>query len=85
MARTKKRKLWLDYLAYLAVRLDRRVCPDALDRAVVRLGGFPGWVIYKVDKRHRQVGVDNLAAPLATSTPTAERDQIVPGSIATSA
>ena len=38
MARSKKRRLWLDYLVYLAVRFGGRVRPDALDRAVVRAG-----------------------------------------------
>ncbi len=44
MARHKKRRLWLDYLAYLAVRVGGRICPDALDRAVVcaGAGSWPG-------------------------------------------
>ena len=53
-----------------------RVRPDALDRAVVRAGAV-SWAgcIYKVDKRHRQVGIDNLARAFGDQYTDAERDR----------
>ena len=38
-----------------------------------------GWVIYHVDARHRQVGLDNLTQAFGDQFTDAERDQIVRG------
>ena len=43
------------------------------------LARFLGWVIYKVDARHRQVGIDNLAQAFGDQFTDDERDQIVRG------
>ena len=56
MARSKKRRLWLDYLAYLAVRFVVAFAQMLSIEQSYALARFLGWVIYKVDSRHRQVG-----------------------------
>ncbi len=40
---------------------------------------FLAWVIYHVDARHRQVGLDNLAQAFGDRFTDHERDQIVRG------
>ena len=79
MARSKKRRLWLDYLAYLAVR-SVVACAQMLSiEQSYALARFLGWVIYKVDSRHRQVGIDNLTQAFGDQLTAAKRDQIVRG------
>ena len=79
MARSKKRRLWLDYLVYLAVRSVVAFAQMLSIEQSYALAGFLAWVIYKVDKRHRQVGIDNLARAFGDQYSPAERDQIVRG------
>ena len=60
MPRKKTRRLSVDYLAYLAVRCVVAFAQMLSIEQSYALGRFLGWVIYRVDKRHRQVGIDNL-------------------------
>ncbi len=75
----KKRKPALDYLVYLAVRI--LVCviqalPYDAGRAFAR---FLAWVVYKVDKRHRLVAIENLQKAFPGKYTDAEIDTIVRG------
>ncbi len=79
MARPKNRRLWLDYLAYLAVRLLVAFAQMLSIEQSYALARFLGWVIYQVDRRHRQVGLENLAHAFGDRFSDAERDQIVRG------
>jgi Kdo2-lipid IVA lauroyltransferase/acyltransferase len=79
MARSKKRRLWLDYAAYLAVRSVVAFAQMLSIEQSYALARFLGWVIYKVDSRHRQVGIDNLAQAFGDQFTAGERDQIVRG------
>jgi Kdo2-lipid IVA lauroyltransferase/acyltransferase len=79
MARSKKRRLWLDYLAYLAVRSVVAFAQMLSIEQSYALAQFLGWVIYKVDSRHRQVGIDNLTQAFGDQFTETERDQIVRG------
>ena len=79
MARSKKRRLWLDYLAYLAVRFVVAFAQMLSIEQSYALARFLGWVIYKVDSRHRQVGIDNLTQAFGDQFTETERDQIVRG------
>ena len=79
MARSKKRRLWLDYLAYLAVRSVVAFAQMLSIEQSYALARFLGWVIYKVDSRHRQVGIDNLTQAFGDQFTETERDQIVRG------
>jgi KDO2-lipid IV(A) lauroyltransferase len=60
MPRSKKRRRWIDFLAYLAIRFVVAFAQMLSIEQSYALARFLGWVIYKVDKRHRQVGIDNL-------------------------
>ncbi len=79
MARSKKRRRWLDYLAYLAVRTVVAFAQMLSIEQSYALARFLGWVIYKVDSRHRKVGIDNLAQAFGDQYTETERDQIVRG------
>ncbi|QEH34357.1 Lipid A biosynthesis lauroyl acyltransferase [Aquisphaera giovannonii] len=79
MARHKKRRPWLDYLVYLAVRsvvAGARRLPTGV---CYRLASLLAWVMYKVDKRHRQVGLENLRLAFGDELDEAGRDRIVRG------
>lgn len=79
MARSKKRRRWLDYLVYLIVRSIVAFAQALSIEQSYSLASFLAWVIYKVDKRHRQVGIDNLTRAFGDQYTDAERDQIVRG------
>jgi KDO2-lipid IV(A) lauroyltransferase len=79
MPRSKKQRLWLDYLAYVAVRFIVAFAQMLSIEQSYALARFLGWVIYAVDKRHRKVGIDNLAQAFGDEYSDAERDQIVRG------
>ncbi len=65
MPRNKRRRAWLDYLVYLAVRLIV-ACAQTLTLATILCTGTSSlaWLMYKVDARHRAVGIENLRAGL---------------------
>ncbi|APW59634.1 lysophospholipid acyltransferase family protein [Paludisphaera borealis] len=79
MPRHKVKRPWLDYVVYLAVRaivVFAQALPIAQAYALARL---LAWVMYKVDKRHRQVGLDNLRLAYGEQMTDADRDQMVRG------
>jgi Kdo2-lipid IVA lauroyltransferase/acyltransferase len=77
MPRKKTRRLWVDYLAYLAVRCVVAFAQMLSIEQSYKLARFLGWLIYRVDTRHRQVGIDNLTEAFGDQFTGAERDQIV--------
>jgi KDO2-lipid IV(A) lauroyltransferase len=79
MARRKRRRLWLDYLAYLTVRSLVAFAQMLSIEQSYALARFLGWVLYQVDARHRQVGLDNLAHAYGDRLSDQERDQIIRG------
>jgi Kdo2-lipid IVA lauroyltransferase/acyltransferase len=79
MPRHKRRQAWVDYLAYLAVRSVVAFAQMLSIEQSYALAGLLAWVIYKIDKRHRQVGIENLTQAFGDRYNDAERDQIVRG------
>jgi len=79
MARRKTRRLWLDYLAYLAVRSLVAFAQMLSIEQSYALARCLAWVLYHVDARHRQVGLENLAHAFGDRLSDRERDQIVRG------
>lgn len=56
----KKRSKVADYLVYLVLRILVCVLQALSFEMACRVADLLGWVIYKVDKRHRLVAVENL-------------------------
>jgi KDO2-lipid IV(A) lauroyltransferase len=79
MPRQKKSRPWLDYLAYLAVRLLVAFAQMLSIGQAYALARFLAWVLYHVDARHRQVGLENLTHAYGDRLNDRERDQIVRG------
>lgn len=75
----RPRRRSLDYLAYLAVRLIVCVAQTLSVEQSYALARFLAAVLYRVDKRHRLVGLDNLGAAFGDRYSEAERDAIVRG------
>jgi Kdo2-lipid IVA lauroyltransferase/acyltransferase len=75
----KKRRPTADYLAYLAVRLVVGVCQAMSVEASYRFADFLATVLYRVDKRHRVIGLDNLKAAFGDQYDDGERDAIIRG------
>ena len=67
MPRHKIRRPWLDYLVYLAVRLVVAFAQMLTIEQSYALARFLAWVMYKVDRRHRMVGIENLQHGLRRS------------------
>ncbi len=79
MARRKTRRPWLDYLVYLAVRsLVAFAQMLSIEQAYTLARGL-AWILYQVDARHRQVGLENLANAFGDRFSDRERDEIVRG------
>jgi len=60
MARDKSRRIWLDYLIYLTIRLIVACAQTMTIEQSYALARALGWLGFRVDKRHRQVGLENL-------------------------
>src|SRR5438067_440138 len=73
----KQRSTSADYLVYFAMRT--AVCViQALPFAVAcRFADFMAWLIYRVDKRHRQVARDNLGQAFPAEHTEAELDVLI--------
>lgn len=74
----RKRTLWGDFAVYLAIRSG--VCllqalPESLARS---LAEFLGWLAFRVDRRHRQVALDNLRHAFP-HWPNARREAVARG------
>jgi len=79
MPRSKRRRPWLDYVAYLAVRSLVAFAQMLTIEQSYSLARGLAWVLYHVDERHRKVGLDNLTHAFGDSLSDQERDQIVRG------
>jgi Kdo2-lipid IVA lauroyltransferase/acyltransferase len=79
MPRSKRRRAWLDYLTYLAVRGVVAFAQMLSISQSYALARFLGWVAYHVDARHRQVGLDNLTHAFGDQLSDADRDQLIRG------
>lgn len=75
----KKRRPAADYAVYLAVRLLVAVCQALSVEASYRFADFLAAILYRVDKRHRQVGQENLRMAFGDRYTEAERDAIIRG------
>jgi KDO2-lipid IV(A) lauroyltransferase len=79
MPRNKRRRVWLDYVVYVAIRAVVAFAQMLSIEQSYALARFLGWVIYKVDARHRKVGIDNLQQAFGDRFTEGERDGIVRG------
>jgi KDO2-lipid IV(A) lauroyltransferase len=79
VARHKKRRAWADYLVYLAVRSLVAFAQTLSIEQSYALARFLAWVIYHLDKRHRQIGIENLTEAFGDRYGAVERDEIIRG------
>jgi Kdo2-lipid IVA lauroyltransferase/acyltransferase len=79
MPRQKVRRPWLDYLVYLVVRSLVAFAQMLSIEQSYSLARFLGWVLYHADKRHREVGLDNLKHAYGDAMSEKERDEVVRG------
>jgi Kdo2-lipid IVA lauroyltransferase/acyltransferase len=79
MPRHKVRRPWLDYLVYLAVRLVVAFAQMLSIEQSYALARVIAWMMYKVDVRHRAVGLENLKMAYGDQYTEADRDRIVRG------
>jgi Kdo2-lipid IVA lauroyltransferase/acyltransferase len=77
MPRQKINRPWLDYLVYLLVRIVVAFAQILTMEQAYALARFLGWIIYKVDKRHRTVGIENLVQAFGDRYTEHERLKIV--------
>ncbi len=75
----KKRSRVADYLVYLIVRIIVCVIQALSFETARRLARFMGWLIYALDKRHRQVAIENLRQAYPGLHTDAQLDAIVLG------
>ncbi len=75
----KPRNRALDYMVYLAVRLVVCVAQALSVEQSYRLAEGLAALIYRVDKRHRKVAMENLRLAFGDQYSELERDQIVRG------
>ena len=75
----KPRRKSLDLLAYLLVRCVVGIAQALTVEQSYALARFLARVLYRVDTRHRQVGLDNLKQAFGDRYTEAERDAIVRG------
>jgi Kdo2-lipid IVA lauroyltransferase/acyltransferase len=79
MPRNKVRRPWVDYLVYLVVRSLVAFAQMLSIEQSYDLARFLGWLLYQADKRHREVGLDNLKHAYGDAMSEKERDQVVRG------
>jgi KDO2-lipid IV(A) lauroyltransferase len=79
MPRHKVRRPWLDYLVYVVVRSLVAFAQMLSIEQSYALARFLGWVLYHGDKRHREVGLDNLKHAYGEAMSEKERDQVIRG------
>src|SRR5215218_5510435 len=75
----RRRRRALDYAVYLAVRLVVAVVQALSIEQSYAFAGFLAGVLYRVDGRHRRVGLENLALAFGDRYTDAQRDAIVRG------
>jgi KDO2-lipid IV(A) lauroyltransferase len=77
MPRRRFRHPWLDYLVYLAVRLAVALAQMLSIEQSYALARALAWLVYKVDVRHRRVGIENLRMAFGDDLDDAQRDATV--------
>jgi len=75
--RPKRRKPLLDLVVYLAVRAVVCLAQMLTIRRSYKLADALAALVYRIDKRHRQVALDNLGHAFGEELTDAERDRIV--------
>src|SRR3954469_2472453 len=75
----KRRNRVVDYAAYLLVRLIVGIAQALTVEQSYALARFIAGVLYRVDRRHREVGLENLRLAFGDRYDDAERDAIVRG------
>jgi KDO2-lipid IV(A) lauroyltransferase len=73
----KKRSAVVDYIVYLVVRVVVCVLQALSFEQARGFARFLGWLAYRVDKRHREVAMDNLRQSFPGEYTDAQRDQVV--------
>jgi KDO2-lipid IV(A) lauroyltransferase len=79
MPRRKVRRPWLDYGVYVCVRLVVVLAQILSIEQSYALARWVAWIAYRLDARHRKVGVENLAFAFGDELTDAARDRIVRG------
>ena len=75
----KRRRPFLDYLVYLVVRVVVGVCQAMSVAQSYRFADGLAVLLYRVDKRHRNVGLENLRMAFGDLYTEPQRDAIVRG------
>jgi KDO2-lipid IV(A) lauroyltransferase len=75
----RRRNPALDYLVYLAVRVIVAIAQAMSVEQSYAFARLLAAVLYRVDRRHREVGMENLQAAFSDRYTEAERDAIVRG------
>jgi Kdo2-lipid IVA lauroyltransferase/acyltransferase len=75
----KRRRPVVNYLAYLAVRLVVGIGQALSIEQTYAFADFLARILYRVDKRHRIVGMENLRMAFGDEYTEAERDRIIRG------
>jgi KDO2-lipid IV(A) lauroyltransferase len=75
----RRRNRTLDYLAYLAVRLIVCIAQALSIEQSYAFARFLAALLYKFDRRHREVGLENLRSAFGDRYTEEERDRIVRG------
>ena len=78
-AMKKRRRPIVDYAVYLGVRLVVGLCQAMSVERSYRFADGLAKVLYRVDKRHRQVGLENLRLAFGDRYDEAGRDAIIRG------
>ncbi len=73
----KRRSLAVDFTVYLVVRLFVTIVQAMPLEMGQWLAGGLAWLVYQVDKRHRQVALDNLRHSFGGQYTDVETDQLV--------
>src|SRR5437762_7184071 len=73
----KSRSVVVDYAVYLSLRTFVCVIQALSLELGCKLGAALAWVVYKLDKRHRQVALDNLRHAFPDRYTSAELDALV--------
>ncbi|MDG3003126.1 lysophospholipid acyltransferase family protein [Paludisphaera mucosa] len=79
MARKKIKRPWLDYLVYVVVRILVFTVQSMSIAQSYALARGLAWLMYSVDRRHREVGLENLRQAYGDGMTEAERDAVVRG------
>ncbi|MEW4568249.1 lysophospholipid acyltransferase family protein [Tautonia sp. JC769] len=78
-ARVKRRNRFVDYAAYLGVRLVVFIAQSLSMRQSYALADAIAALVYKIDKRHRRVAMENLEHAFGDQYTVEQRDEIVRG------